>query len=439
MSDPLSITASIAGLISVADLILQRSIQFRKYCKAAKSSQNDIQDLTTQVGLLAGTFEQLRKLILFLGDKSADNCLVPELLKACYRTLNKIEEKLKISEEKTNSSSRATRLIEKAKWPFSSDEIAQLLLELSRHQANVQLALSADSMSGILQSLSQYSHLQKELTRTSENVDRILEICVRVELDTKRNDTIAFFMKINPNQYFQRSLSLRHPNTGIWLRRNDEFQQWLSMQHPLLWLSGKVGAGKTVLAGMIIEDALQASSESTAVAYFYCDYQNEQSRNSEGILGALLAQIALQKTEAFDVLQQYYDELQGSGSLAGVTTTDKLLSTLQDMGALFDQVFLVVDGIDECEELTGNVLPTLLKLATFDKTSLAVFSRDLQVIREIIGTDVPEITISATNDDVTQYVQDEIESRISSRRLRNIGPTMKEEIVTDLVEGAEGM
>ncbi|KAK6085081.1 ankyrin repeat protein [Seiridium cupressi] len=393
MADPLSVASGIAGLISLADIIFVKTIQIRKHYKVAKNAENDVEYFSTQISIIAGTLKRLDLLAEALKDEPFDHSLKPEVITACFHTLSAIRQKIRKSEQNLQSKDQLARWREKLRWPFSSDETRVLHQDLSRHQSNLQLALSADSMSGLLLCLSQQESLKSTMAQISLHTEQIREIYTR----------------------------------------------WLDVPHSHLWLSGIAGAGKSVLAGTLIEDALQRSAEKIAVAFFYCDYRNEQSQTPLGILGAIAVQIALQSGEAFDILQEYYEELHPSQGLEKQPEVEGLQETLGKMVQNMERALIIVDGIDEAIGLTTDLLPALLPISVHENVSLALISRDEIAIREALESDFSEVSIAATSDDVRQYVTGEIETRVRSKRLRHVGARMKEDILERLLEGACGM
>ena len=439
MPDPLSIASGIAGLIALADIIFVKSLQARKLWKIGKNAENDIQVLTKQVSVLAGTLHRLHMLAQAFEDDPHDYGLSPDVISECHRVLEVIRKKLKSAEDEVTEPSKTRRFRGKFKWPFTTDEINDYLADLGRHQSSIQLALSADSLNGMLRCLANQEELKTATEAIAGDVKRILKICVRSEIDSRHDKILQFFAKVNPQGYFQRSLDLRYPLTGVWIRQCPEFKNWLNEPERRLWLSGKAGAGKSVLAGTIIEDALQLSSEETAVAFFYCDFQNELTQTSVNILSSLAAQLALQHPEAFEALEQYYEQLHPAGSLEQTMTSDDILATLKTMCKIYSKVMIIIDGIDECVNLARDVLRTMPRISELNGVSLAVTSRDEFSIRQVMEDSFDEIPILATNEDVRLYVSGEMEVRIKDRSLQNISPRMKEEVLETLLHGADGM
>ena len=302
------------------------------------------------------------------------------------------------------------------------------------------MAIAADSMNGILRCLALGASLQASAAEILAEVKDTKRITARIQLDKKRRRVLDFFLKVNPQDRYETSLSLRHPRTGMWLLRLAAFQTWTDMPGSKLWLTGIPGAGKTVLAGSVIEAALAKGSESIAVAFFFCDYKDEKTHLPVNILGALASQLAMQNDAAYLILARYHRELHPDHQLARNPTVDGLRVALSDMILEYDQTYLIVDGIDECGRHVADVISALASWAeTQDRLKIALLSRDEVDIRGYLKDGYENVEIAAHSEDVTEYATAQIEERVRTGRLRLHDPLLKEEIVQRLIEGAGGM
>ncbi|KAK8112255.1 uncharacterized protein PG998_008712 [Apiospora kogelbergensis] len=426
MADPLSIASGIAGLVTLADIVFDRLM---KYAKSVKNAEKEIRRLANEVIQLDGTLTSLSKLADALQNGTFDGRFRIHHIQACNDTLQEI-----LAALNKYDSSIALR---NAMWPFTTRRIEEFIKDLSRHKDTITFALSADSMEAMLQLLGQgKAHTEKIIDAIKDNT----KITSRIHEDMERREVLDYYLQSNPQSNYDMSLRLRHSGTGLWLTRLPEFQNWLSAPNSKLWLKGIPGAGKTVLAGVVIEEALNRSTESTASVFFFCDYKNEDTHKPEIILRALIYQLAIQKEEAYTKLEQHHRYHNSQGGLPKALSIDSLCSVLQQMIKLYDSVFLIVDGIDECGEYAEDVLETLTAIpeATHN-VSMALLSRDEDNIREFLeGICVP-IEIAAHKEDVSEYVRAQLADRIRRRKLRLDDPGLKEEILERLVEGAKGM
>ncbi|KAI0887568.1 ankyrin [Annulohypoxylon maeteangense] len=439
MSDPLSVSASIAGLISLADLTFKLVY---KYVRGVKDARNDIQSLADEINGLSSVLRTLEAIATTLeseGDKF-DPTLRLHYLNHCRRTLDKIEKRVRKAVDRL-AKSKIGAVVQQLKWPFSSSETQDLLTELARHKETIIMALSADTMQKLQVSLAKVDDLGKRVSSIEEATRRI-EINTIIVVKNEEQRVLDYFVKISPQPYLELSIKLRHAMTGLWLMDSPDFRDWLETPKSRLWLTGIPGAGKTVLAGSVIQEALERShrESSVSVAFFFCDYKNADTWEPVNILGAIAAQLARQKEEAFLILKDYYETLHPATGFAKSPDPDDLRAKITEISELFDQTILVLDGLDECGDNVNFVLDVLRELGDYTETlSIAVLSRGHQEIRQGLGEDYESILIEAQIEDVKLYVASEIERRVQNRRLRLADMTMKEEILETLTIRSQGM
>ncbi|KAF4843440.1 Vegetative incompatibility protein HET-E-1 [Colletotrichum siamense] len=428
MADPLSIAASIAGLISLADVVFIRLVKFGR---SAMNAEKEIQDLSREVNLIGGAVNSLDRLAQALQDGAFDTNLRMHVIEDCSDTLEEINKRLR----KLEASSSLTK--QKLMWPFTKDRVKKWIDELSQHKANINMALSANSLDAMLRALSQEEKHAREILA---EVKETRKITSRIHQDTGRRKVLEFFLKYNPQRNYDMSIYLRHPRTGLWLQKHRVFQHWLSNPGSRLWLKGIPGAGKTVLAGSIIESVLKRNTEATPCAFFFCDYKEGDTQAIENILGALVYQLAIQKEGAYAKLERHYDELHPSNNLPKQLTRKGLQRLLMEILQLFDHTYLIIDALDECGQSTDEVVETLSGISEVaENVSIALLSRDEDRIRDRIEGSFVAIEIAANKADITEYVTAEIEGRIRTRKLRIGSLDLKREILQGLIDGAKGM
>ncbi|KAF7556971.1 hypothetical protein G7Z17_g1062 [Cylindrodendrum hubeiense] len=237
------------------------------------------------------------------------------------------------------------------------------------------------------------------------------------------------------------SLELRHPMTGLWLTETDpNFQRWRELPNAKLWLSGIPGGGKTVLCGSVIETILQESDDSTAVCYAFCDYKDFKTHLPENILAALVVQLGQQNEEAFDLLEEYFDQLNPENQLQKQPRPENLLLLIEDMACVFEKVHLIVDGLDECGDNIVSMVQSLKSVADSSPTiSSAFFSRKEEEIREELEESFDQIEIEAHTEDLEAYTLTQISQRKALKKLEITNQSLHDEIFHTLVQGARGM
>ncbi len=144
--DPLSISASIAGLIMITNSIVTNGFNdLSEY----KQSDETIQNLFHEVNLLFGTLHSLQNVAKRLESDSANQSAAEHSarihrINACDNVLRKIETQLDCIAAKKNKS--RDRIKQRALWPLSKAETKDLLAQVERQKTALSLALSVDEM-----------------------------------------------------------------------------------------------------------------------------------------------------------------------------------------------------------------------------------------------------------------------------------------------------
>ncbi|KAF2488662.1 hypothetical protein BU16DRAFT_224836 [Lophium mytilinum] len=440
MADPLSLAGSIAGLISVADTVFRLVF---KYARSAIDAKEDVKTLADELQALAGVLQSLRLLASGLEAEgtSFDPTVRAHHLGTLSSTLSRLQQRVEKAHTKFEKGSKTQQKLQQLKWPFSTGETKQLLEDLVRHKSTISLALSVDSMRKLQLCLAKEEELGQTLSSIENAVKRI-EIHTQITMNDFKHAVLDFFMKVSPQPNLETSVKLRQPMTGLWLSGSPTFTTWLETPGSKLWLSGIPGAGKTVLAGAVIQDALTRSysQPEVGVAFFFCDYKNPNTWDIAMILGAIASQLSRQNEDAYSKLQVYYDQLHPARHLAKSPDPGELRAKITDMSEHFKQIIIIVDGLDECGDNTDDVVQALSELADYTpNTSVALLSRHEANIEAWLREDFDHIAIAAKSDDVRLYVGAEMERRIQNRQLRITSMELKDEILTKLVEGAKGM
>ncbi|KAF8553343.1 hypothetical protein OG21DRAFT_1254816 [Imleria badia] len=68
---------------------------------------------------------------------------------------------------------------------------------------------------------------------------------------------------------------------------------WSNTEDSFLWLHGKAGAGKSVLAASVIESLENSLKDGEVLVFFYCDFRNERSTSAAKVMRSILSQLLL--------------------------------------------------------------------------------------------------------------------------------------------------
>ncbi|VUC21708.1 unnamed protein product [Clonostachys rosea] len=445
--DPLSVAGSVAGLVSLADVVFRTAAKYRK---EVKGSQKEVDSLLSEV---KNTSLLLHNLSLIAYDLESE--AVPSLttgpnlklehLNDCRNLLRRLESGLIGAKEGFELPSRLDRLQARLKWPFSASEMREMIESLRNQQRFINTSLTADSITHLIACLSQQQDTSGRVKELQATTSQILDIQTKIQLDERRNRVLEFFLKANPQSEFEMSKKLRHPLTALWLTEGDDFHRWYNNPGARIWLNGIPGAGKSVIAGAITTECFlqNQSNPGRAVAYFFCTNRDTRTFSASNILSCLAAQLARQDDRAYKLLETYYNELYLGDSLPKQPNAKDLRGILSAMSTLFNRVYIIIDGLDECDNEVEENIQCLLALARDGniqkQANIALLSRDEVFIRENLEIQFPVIEIAAHTEDIQLYVASELEERISSRRLRIRDMSLRGHIIAELVKGAKGM
>jgi len=126
--------------------------------------------------------------------------------------------------------------------------------------------------------------------------------------------------------------------------------------------------------------ALQ-EAESAPLAYFYCDFRDENKQSCRNLVLSILSQLAAQSSSYCDILSHLYsthDHGRRMPSDGALTQCLKKMLSLPTQGP----VYLIIDALDECQNHTG--MPT---------------SREevLNLIQDLANLHLPNVHICVTS------------------------------------------
>ncbi|KAJ7444312.1 ankyrin repeat-containing domain protein [Mycena latifolia] len=260
------------------------------------------------------------------------------------------------------------------------------------------------------------------------------------QVDSEERTNIIKWLAPPPLNFFLRQAavsSARQPGTGEWLLADPRFQKWKSGSGETLWCHGIPGAGKTILASLVV-DHLNAESLSTntGVACIYLDHkETDRIQSPTNLLAHLWKQLVLGRQIPSKV-EKMYRQLSEKGTTPSLDEIEEVLFSLV---AEFQKVYIVVDGLDEYPEIQRQIL--LTRLVTRRPTiniNLLTTARP-HIAHDLLLPHTETLEIIANSDDVRRYVEEQI--KISPRLLRHVRqqPALQGEIELKICSTMHGM
>ncbi|KAM0452065.1 hypothetical protein ACHAPV_009689 [Trichoderma viride] len=232
----------------------------------------------------------------------------------------------------------------------------------------------------------------------------------------------------------------RHSGTLEWLFQTQEYLSWANAtDSSLLWCSGKIGSGKTILIASVIDKLLtEKRGQDVFISFFFVRYDDRQSLNAEVILRSIIRQ-ALNQCGFSEDIAVLLEKIQ-AGLSSGL---EELLELLQRIATVFKVLYIIIDGVDECEKQDRDDVLYALSLATVtSNTKLFLASRDsisLEIQKSFPTLHRLSMNCSSAHSDIATYVDGIVQEKLQSEELIVGDSRLIEDIKLALTEGADGM
>jgi hypothetical protein len=204
-----------------------------------------------------------------------------------------------------------------------------------------------------------------------------------------------------------------------------------------------------VLASSTIIEEIDAMRKAglASLAFFYCDFREDQKKDLRGLLSSLLVQLCHQSDAYCDMISKFYSEHAKGLRHASDNALAGCLKGLLNLPGLAP-VYLVVDALDECSNASAlpspreevlNLIEELIKLQ-FPNLRICVTSRPETDIKDVLDPlyfrSVSLHDESGQKSDIEDYIKSVINTHPKNRRWK---AEDKRPVIDVLTEKADGM
>jgi Cdc6-like AAA superfamily ATPase len=209
--------------------------------------------------------------------------------------------------------------------------------------------------------------------------------------------------RIQEAQYTD-NIRKREPGTGQWFLESPLFAEWLQGKKQNLFCPGIPGAGKTVLASIVIEHLRSSPNGKLHTLFLYCSDGRGEYQKIEGLLRSLLRQFAEQCPAVPKPVEDLYGSHNKADNMTQPSCEEIFKALSKAMGAQL-RVFIIVDALDECLiEVRRELLTKIRELQEGTTASFLATSRpSYDDIEQYFKKDA-RLEIRADDDDVAKYV-----------------------------------
>ncbi|KAI0198650.1 hypothetical protein F4808DRAFT_472619 [Astrocystis sublimbata] len=244
----------------------------------------------------------------------------------------------------------------------------------------------------------------------------------------------------NPERILKQNQRKRFCSTTEWIFQTPEFRKWNDIKgSSLLWCSGKIGSGKSVVSASVVDYLLvQKGCSDVLVSYFFAHYSDQESLRAETIMRSLVRQRLPVSTQLSREMEEKLKQLEDDTDLYEV------VNFLRDTTSESKPSYIIVDGLDECDQSNGTKLLKALSslVASTTSTKLFLASRESlsEEIRRSFGSmNQVSMNNSKVSDDITTYIDGKLAEKLQKGYLKVGDPKLIGEIAQALAQGADGM
>ncbi|KAJ7875515.1 ankyrin repeat-containing domain protein [Mycena olivaceomarginata] len=413
MAEAIGTVASILQLVDTA-------LRAREYFKDFHDARKGQQKLFSELQGLQLLFAELLKRVEANPSSEALQQILGSL--TTFRTtMTDLTKKLGPREGMSNFTARLTWTL------WNRKETAGYLEELERIKVLSTVWLTM----GIWDMSQNYISSQDEILKFIKEAAREQKDHIKAE---KRNTILDW---LSPLNFLQRQVdifSTLQPGTGEWLLEDIRFQEWETSSVEYLWCRGMPGAGKTVLASLVV-NYLEAEAQNNLIglACIYLNHKETEIQSLPNLLGALLKQLVLARSipATMHGLYDYHQERQTRPNI------DELCKALESAISPYSKVYFIIDALDEYPEHARHLF--LEYLGTLGPQVHIMMTSRPHLDLGAVFPDLRMIEIQATEEDIYRYLAMQIKNSPHLSKHIQTHPELRDEIQSKIVANCKGM
>lgn len=229
-------------------------------------------------------------------------------------------------------------------------------------------------------------------------------------------------------------------DTTTWIEKDSSFQTWLQVRNScLLWLCGTLGTGKTIIVSTVIAYLRTTQKPPDNIAYFFCQSEEVITLQARNIIGCIIAQLLDSHVETATI-----DELERLYQRSKVFDVDEISEFLSDIRSGSEN-YVVIDGLNECEEEEINKVSEFIAKLVKDRTKVfKIFCAGRpELASGLLKDHKPDYKMTTSGEmvdlDIQQYIEVTLHEKLGTNRLRLSNPALILRIRDVLFQGAHGM
>ena len=170
-----------------------------------------------------------------------------------------------------------------------------------------------------------------------------------------------------------------------WILESQNYLEWFRGKCNRLRLYGGVGTGKTFVSAFITEALNHRLEDEDVLAVYACSFTDRQMTAATSILYALAAQIAQRSPASMEKCKRFLKRHVSEGQLKAKILDIQDLIVEMSLSADIKRIFIVIDGLDECEWEQLEHLEAVVDIPQYArKVKMFITSRRLPLITKAL-------------------------------------------------------
>jgi Cdc6-like AAA superfamily ATPase len=198
--------------------------------------------------------------------------------------------------------------------------------------------------------------VQTGVAELKVNTGTIMDATSEIKSDTTalRDDTyvrhklnlMRWICPVDYHVQHQDFIDRHQTGTGQWFLRDTKFQAWAQSKDATLFCPGIPGAGKTIMAALVINYLLRSQHvPDEPVVFIYCNYKRQSEQSAKHMISSILRQIVDIHPGVPKPVQDFY-----TSHIKKRTTpsSDEIRQIIEAVSRDLHRLTIVVDALDEC-------------------------------------------------------------------------------------------
>jgi hypothetical protein len=224
--------------------------------------------------------------------------------------------------------------------------------------------------------------------------------------------------------------------TGQWFLDDTKFQEWDRSKNATLFCPGIPGAGKTIMAALVIDHLLRSQHVADEpVTFIYCNYKRRSEQSAKHMLSSIFRQIIDIQPGVPKLVEDFYTS---HTTKRTTPSSDEIRQVFEAASRDLQGLTIIVDALDECEtRVRQEFLSAVETLRRQCQVRLLATSRPLPTVQShptFLGK--PTLEVRASDEDLKKYIRSRASELHSQVMLK---PEFLEDLVTSTVRATGGM